>query len=227
MIAENYPNGIERMNPMLKITSILKNQQGSMIVIAMIILALLTIIGISATNISNTEVMVSTNAMLHNIAFYTADSGIEAGRTALNIIKIGDAASWDNLLFNIDAAAGALRPVKKRDLVACDPDEFCDCTTNLCYTLNDIIDQTPGGQSVGQATFTLTVADNDDLDDNGQVDTDDIVLLTSTATYRNATVTIETIVRGGGEAYAQEHYNAGSSGDAISESVAAAANERW
>ena len=214
---------------MLKITSIIKNQQGSVIVVAMIILVSLTIIGISATNMSTTEVQVSTNALLHNIAFYAADSGIETGRAALNIIKIGDAASWDNLLFNIDAAADALqeRPVKKRDLVACAPDEFCDCSPNLCYTLNDIIDQIPGGQSVGQATFTLMVIDNDDLDGNIQVDTDDTVLLTSTATYRNATVTIETIVRGGGEAYAQEHYNAGSSGDTVSESVAVTANVRW
>ena len=54
-----------------------------MIVIAMIILALLTIIGISATNISITEVQVSTNAMLHNIAFYAADSGIEVARPSI------------------------------------------------------------------------------------------------------------------------------------------------
>ncbi len=204
MITENYPNGIERMNRMLKITSILKNQQGSMIVIAMIILALLTIIGISATNMSSTEVMVSTNAMLHNIAFYAADSGIEAGRTALNTIKVANAENWDKLLR---------------------VEEFTWNTIQV-DTLDEVLDA-EGGRTVGQATFTLTVVDNDDLDDNAQVDTDDTVLLTSTATYRNATVTIETIVRGGGEAYAQEHYNAGSSGDAISESVAAAANERW
>ncbi len=192
MITENYPNGIERMNPMLKITSILENQQGSMILIAIIILALLTIIGISATNISNTEVMVSTNAMLHNIAFYTADSGIEAGRTALNTIKIADAANWDKLLRVEEFTWNAVQ----------------------VDTLDDVLDA-EGGRTVGQTTFTLTVVDNDDLDGNGQTDTDDTVLLTSTATYRNATVTIETIVRGGGEAYAQEHYNAGSSGDAM------------
>jgi len=192
---------------MLKITSIIKNQQGSIIVIAMIILVLLTIIGISATNMSTTEVQVSTNALLHNIAFYAADSGIETGRAALNTIKMEDAGAWDNLLQG---------------------NEFT-WNGEQVDTLDEVLDvvDVEGGRTVGQATFTLTVADNDDLDDNGEVDTDDTVLLTSTATYRNATVTIETIVRGGGEAYAQEHYNAGSSGDAISESVAAAANERW
>ena len=189
---------------MLKITSLLKNEQGSVIVIAIIILALLTIIGISATNMSSTEVKVSTNAMLHNIAFYAADSGIEAGRGALNTIKIADAASWENLL------------------------QVNEFTWNgeQVDTLDEVLDA-EGGRTVGQTTFTLTVADNNDLDGNDQIDTDDTVLLTSTATYSNATVTIETIVRGGGEAYAQEHYNAGSSGDALSESVAVTANKRW
>ena len=204
---------------MLKITSIIKNQQGSIIIIAMIILALLTIIGVSATNISTTEVQVSTNALLHNIAFYTADSGIEAGRAVLNEIKIADAGSWDNLLFNVDPANAPKKSIEWNG---------ADCDPDPCHTLNDIIVEAGAG-TVGQyqATFTLTVVDNDDLDGNDEVDSDDTVLLTSTATYRNATVTIETIVRGGGEAYAQEHYNAGSSGDAVSESVAAAVNERW
>ena len=189
---------------MLKIASTLKNQQGSVIVIATIVLALLAIIGISATNMSSNEVQVSTNAMLHNIAFYAADSGIEAGRGALNTIKIADAASWENLL------------------------QVNEFTWNgeQVDTLDEVLDA-EGGRTVGQTTFTLTVADNNDLDGNDQIDTDDTVLLTSTATYRNATVTIETIVRGGGEAYAQEHYNAGSSGEAKAESETASADVRW
>jgi len=189
---------------MLKITSILKNQQGNITVIALIILTLLTVIGIASTNMSRTEVQVSTNAMLHNIAFYAADSGIEAGRAALNTIKVADAANWDNLL---------------------QANEFTWKGENV-DTLDEVLDA-EGGRTVGQATFTLVLVDNDDLDGNDQIDSDDTVLLTSTATYRNATVTIETIVRGGGEAYAQEHYNAGSSGDTVSESVAVTANVRW
>jgi len=61
------------------------------------------------------------------------------------------------------------------------------------------------------------------------VDSDDTVFLTSTSVFpgRNATATIRTSVRGGGEAYAQEHYNAGSSGDAASESVAATTAQRF
>ena len=204
---------------MQKITSIINNQQGSVIIMAVIILALLTIIGISATNTSTTEVQVSTNAVLHNIAFYTADSGIEAGRAALNNLKIADAGSWDNLLFNLDAA-----DVDKKSIIV----NGVACVPDLCWTLNDILDA-GGGRTVGPATFTLAIEDNDDLDGNDEVDTDDTIFLTSTlvSPYRNAIATIRTAVRGGGEAYAQEHYNAGSSGEAGAESETASANVRW
>ena len=199
---------------MQKLTSIINNQQGSIIIIAVVILVLLTIIGISATNTSTTEVQISTNAMLYNLAFYTAESGIATGRAALNNLKINDAGSWDKLLFNLDAADEDRRIVSWNGVD--------------CFTLNDVIDA-DGGRTVGPATFTLTIEDNDDLDKNPEVDSDDTIFLTSTlvAPYRRATATIRTSVQGGGEAYAQEHYNAGSSGEAKSESETAAANVRW
>ncbi len=202
---------------MHKITSIIHNQQGPVMIVAMVILVLLTIIGIAATNTSTTEVQISTNAVLHNVALYTADSGIEAGRTALNSIKIADAVSWDNLLFNIDEPDGTKRSIKWYD-PSCDPDP-CDCTPDPCYTLNDIIDA-DGGRTVGPATFTLTIKDNNDLDGNDEVDSDNTIELTSTlvSPYRNATATIRTTVRAGEVAYAQDSYNAANSGVATAES---------
>lgn len=206
---------------MQKMISIVNNQQGSVIVIAMVILVLLTIIGIAATNTSTTEVQISTNALLHNVAFYTADSGIEAGRAALNNIKIEDAGSWDKLLFNIDAADEDKESIQVGGF---------DCVPNPCWTLDDIIDQIdPDGRRVGPATYTLSIGDNDDLDGNDEVDSDNTIFLTSTlvSPYRNATATISTTVRGGGEAYSQEHYDAGSTGEAALESETASANVRW
>jgi len=201
---------------MQKITSIINNQQGSVIIMAVIVLALLTVIGISATNTSTTEVQVSTNAVLHNIAFYTADSGIATGRAALNNIKIVDAGNWDKLLFNLDAADADKQVITWNGT---------DCTS-----LNEIIDA-DGGRTVGLAAYTLAIEDNDDLDGNDEVDSDDTIFLTSTlvSPYRNATATIRTEVRGGGEAYAQEHYNASSSGEsgAESESVNTDGGPRW
>jgi hypothetical protein len=206
---------------MQKIASVINNQQGSVIVIAMIVLVLLTIIGITSTTTSTTEVQISTNSVLHNIAFYTADSGIAVGRATLNNIKIEDVGNWDNLLFNRNADDDDKVSIKVGGV---------DCTPDPCWTLDDIIDEIePGGRTVGQATFTLSVVDNDDLDGNDEVDTDDTVFLTSTlvSPFRNATATIRTTVHGGGEAYAQEHYNAGSSGEAAMESETASANVRW
>ena len=147
---------------MQKITSIINNQQGSVIIMAVIILALLTVIGISATNTSTTEVKITTNALLHNMAFYAADSGIAAGRAALNNLKMADRGSWDVLLFNLNAA---------------DEDKPLEVITwngTDCTTLNDIIDA-DGGRTVGPTTFTLAIEDNIDLDSNPEVDSDDTI----------------------------------------------------
>ena len=204
---------------MQKITSIINNQQGSVIVMAVIILVLLTVIGISATNTSTTEVQVSTNAVLHNIAFYTADSGIAAGRAALTNLKSADAGSWDQLLFNLDAADDDKKSIKWNDT---------DCVPNVCWTLNDILDAA-GGRTVGQATFSLAIEDNNDRDNNPEVDTDDTVVLTSTVSYLGSNITIEAIIQGGagGGTYAQEHYDAGSTGEASAESAVPDSVQRW
>lgn len=60
---------------MLKIGSQLKNENGSVIVVALIILALLTILGIASTNTSTLEVRIATNSQDHQLDFYVADSG--------------------------------------------------------------------------------------------------------------------------------------------------------
>jgi type IV pilus assembly protein PilX len=202
---------------MQKITSIINNRQGSAIIVALIILVLLTVIGIAATNTSTTEVQISTNALLNNVAFYTADSGIEAGRAALNDLKSDDVGSWDILLSN-----------------AADPDNAVEIERNGtdCTTLDDIIDadgDANGGRTVGPATFTLTIEDNEDLDGSDTVDSDNTIILISTlvAPYRNATATIRTTVRGGQVNYAQDHYNAGNSSVAATESETASTTVRW
>jgi hypothetical protein len=191
------------------------------ILIAIIILAMLTIIGISATNISNTEMKITTNALLYNVAFYTADAGIEAGRAVLNNLKTdpvdGDAGYWDLLLRNL----------------ATDPSGTLEVITwngQSCTTLNEVIDaDAVGRRRVGPAAFILALADNEDRDNDKTVDTDNTVVLTSTASYRGSTITIQAIVQagGGGGTYAQEHYDAGSSGEALAESAVADSVQRW
>lgn len=53
----------------------LRGQEGSVIIMVMIVLALLTIIGISATNMSSTEQKIAGNDKNYKIAFYHAESG--------------------------------------------------------------------------------------------------------------------------------------------------------
>ncbi len=52
------------------------NQSGSALVVAILILALLTLIGISVTNTTKIETIIAGNEKFHKVAFYNADSGI-------------------------------------------------------------------------------------------------------------------------------------------------------
>jgi len=197
---------------MLTECKILRNDRGSVLIIALLVLVLLTIIGISATNTTTTDIQIASNEKVHSMAFYAADAGIEVGRALLNDLKTADSGNWDNLL----AVGGA-------QLVGQDAG---------VETLDDMIaDNTVG---VSRASFTLQVRDNDDLDGILTVDTDNVILLISTGEYELtptnvAQVQIETQVRysGGGDQYAQEHYDTDSSGVAARESGTVAGEQRW
>jgi len=58
------------------------------------------------------------------------------------------------------------------------------------------------------------VSDNDDFDGTDLVDSDNIIILTSTATYGDSVAGVEAHIRyeGGGDEYDQEHYDSRSSG---------------
>jgi Tfp pilus assembly protein PilX len=60
---------------MKEIKPILTNDKGSAILVALMILVLLTIIGMAATQNSNTELKITTNSQLYKMAFYAAESG--------------------------------------------------------------------------------------------------------------------------------------------------------
>jgi Tfp pilus assembly protein PilX len=196
---------------MKNIISNLKREDGYVMVLALVILVLLSIIGIAATNTSNTEVKISGNEQLYKIVFYAADAGIEVGRRVLNDIKTANPGGWDNIL-----AQTAFT--------------WQDSNGNnvSVSTLNQVVNAT-WNRNVGLATYTLQVVDNDDLDGNPLIDTDNIVLLTSTATYRNAQAQIQASVRytGPADAYAQEHYDTGNTGTALNESAEITNDSRW
>jgi hypothetical protein len=54
-------------------TSILNNEDGAVIIAALMILVLLTIIGIASNNVSNTEVKIATHEAIHQMNLYCAE----------------------------------------------------------------------------------------------------------------------------------------------------------
>ena len=64
---------------MRQYTKILKNENGSIIVVALLLLVFLTVIGISATSNSRMELNVTRNSQIYKRDFYAADSGWRHG----------------------------------------------------------------------------------------------------------------------------------------------------
>ena len=67
----------------MKEKSLLKNEDGSVLIISILILVALTLIGISATTTSTIEIQIARNERLHKLTFYAADGGTEAGQELL------------------------------------------------------------------------------------------------------------------------------------------------
>jgi Tfp pilus assembly protein PilX len=186
-------------------TSILKNDNGSALIYVLLILVLLTVIGLSASRTTVSELKISGNDKLHKIAFFAADSGISNGRAVLNALKKADSGNWDSLLAGNTFTWNSIG----------------------VSTLNEVLDS-GGGRSVGPATFSLAIIDNDDLDSSTLVDTDNVLILTSTVIYNGARAEVEAYVHYlGSDEFAQEHYDSASTGKAGNESTGASKDVRW
>ncbi len=59
--------------------SLLNNQRGSALIIALLMLVVLTLIGISATTTTTFELQISGNDKLYKRSFFAADGGTSAG----------------------------------------------------------------------------------------------------------------------------------------------------
>ena len=62
----------------------LNNENGAVIFVAIVFLALLTLVGVSSINTSTTEVRIAANSQANKIEFYVADSGWKQGAMWLN-----------------------------------------------------------------------------------------------------------------------------------------------
>lgn len=55
---------------------VMNNEKGSVLVVALLILVVLTLLGISASTTTEIELQIAANEKFHKIAFYNADSGV-------------------------------------------------------------------------------------------------------------------------------------------------------
>ena len=82
---------------------ILRDEQGSIVVVAILMLALITLIVFTASRTSNVEVQISTNQLIHEKYFFAAEAGIDHAVKLLEqpfvaanapLVKSGSTASW-------------------------------------------------------------------------------------------------------------------------------------
>jgi type IV pilus assembly protein PilX len=62
-----------------------RNENGYVMVAAIMVLALVTIIGVAMSKMSTTESQISTNYLLYERAFYTAEAGLELAKEVLKV----------------------------------------------------------------------------------------------------------------------------------------------
>jgi hypothetical protein len=92
---------------MQKIKYLFSNENGSVIVVALMMMVLLTILGLAAINTSTTERHLAVNTLLYERAFYAAEAGFEHAKGVLKVpyneqnqsnIALGNPGSWSFVL---------------------------------------------------------------------------------------------------------------------------------
>ncbi|MBW2108169.1 MAG: hypothetical protein JRI36_05815 [Deltaproteobacteria bacterium] len=63
---------------MNKIRALCRNENGSVLIVALLVLVILTIIGIGANDTTTTDIRIAANEKFHKVAFYNADAGVYA-----------------------------------------------------------------------------------------------------------------------------------------------------
>jgi hypothetical protein len=94
--------------PARKNSSLIKDEQGFVLVLTMAILVVLSLIGISATNLTEIELQIAGNDRVHKETFYRADAGTEIGMRL-----VYDNAVCDQVNDGFDATTGTTRTFSK------------------------------------------------------------------------------------------------------------------
>ncbi|MGD8991824.1 MAG: pilus assembly PilX N-terminal domain-containing protein [Desulfobacterales bacterium] len=162
----------------------LNNDRGSVIVAALMILVLLTIIGFAATNMSTTELNISTNTLLYERAFFTAEAGLQRAKESLRT-------QFDD--FNGAQIAGGLQPVWT---FALNGSTFASAVTDSELGV-EVVEFISAGTLNG-VTYRVRFWDNDDGDGNRAADVDGKIYVRADASepVRGGRCSIEELVEG-------------------------------
>jgi hypothetical protein len=139
---------------MKRYSAVLANQDGATMVVAILILALLTIIGLASSNLSTTEVKVATNSLIYERAFYTAEAGLMHAKELLRvpfveqnavILAAGGTGNWN---FALNGALDGYAAASDSD-----GDGIGDYLNGVVWIQN---------QSLNGVRYTVTIWNNDD-----------------------------------------------------------------
>ena len=187
---------------MHRIKYLCNNQNGSVIVVTIMVLALLTILGISSIKTSTTEQHLATNTLLYERAFYAAEAGFEHAKGVLKVpyteqnqgnIALGNPGNWSFVLNGSGVILG---------LDAAEDCEPLDAGGNCAG--GDGVGDFEGGVQLLQAeldgvSYTVSVWNNDDRASGGTPtsDTDGRIIVRTVAVGpRGATCILESLIEG-------------------------------
>lgn len=144
---------------------IFKNEQGSTIIVAMLILVILTIIGISAINTSKFEAQIAGNEHRYQIDFYVADSGWKEAAMWLNGLAeppVEVNSGSDRVVKNFGSGTAPDDPAPTVQDVVGNPDntDFSQYGVPYWYQVEYVGDTWVGGESGGVRQFTYRMISN-------------------------------------------------------------------
>jgi len=182
---------------MHKIKFLFSNENGSVIVVALMMMVLLTIIGLAAVNTSTTEQHLAVNTLLYERAFYAAEAGFEHAKGVLKVpyteqnqsnIALGNPGSWSFVLDGGGVIPGLAEATD------------CDVAGGV---------QLLNAQLEG-VTYTVTVWNNvDDAPCSPKVDNDGRIMVRTEATGpRGAVCAVEALIEGTTDSGGMDGYKA-------------------
>jgi type IV pilus assembly protein PilX len=205
----------------MKELRIIKDEGGSVLIIALIMLVLLTLLGISATSTSNIEMQIASNERNYKRAFYAANAAIEDARATLMVdmvkynasrLTAGDDPQWDYVL---NGSLGTSVPAATATTYAGGAVLFNNkafsAQGNYPYTVtvwnnNDAAEVASGGDATHDKDSRVWA--QADVEGPGNIRVSIKVLLVGTATGEAITGYAAQAGSGSGKSYSSEDLNA-------------------